>query len=147
MSEYIVLSTSYATTAYPGIVRLSVSPTSATIPIALGDNDPRVEKEAHWTFSWGDATPDTVYTFRSSNIINKIILSINTEFNGTGAWIKVGDDSYNDSLMTEIQNIPSERGIYETNPIKRYSTGDNIVLTLNPGTGATSGSGELLILF
>jgi len=40
MSEYIVLSTSYAATPYAGIVRLSSAPTSATIPIALGANDP-----------------------------------------------------------------------------------------------------------
>lgn len=99
------------------------------------------------SFSWGDSTPVIIYLFTSSKTIRTIQLSIDEIFNGIGASIKIGDNYDDGILMNNNQNIPFELGVYETNPMKSYSIGDKVILTITPGNGASSGSGLIKILF
>ena len=44
-------------------------------------------------------------------------------------------------LLAADQNVPVERGRYESNPGVRLSTPTELYLFLNPGLGASAGSG------
>ena len=99
------------------------------------------------TFAWGDATPDTIYTFKANETVRKVLLNIKVPFDGVGATIKVGDGVTSDSLMATSQNNPAVAGVYSTTPMKDYVTGNTLVFSITAGSGASQGSGELLICF
>jgi len=103
--------------------------------------------EVNHTFYYGDATPVIIWTYGMDTTVRYVTLSIDTAFDGTGAQIKVGDSAHDDILMSSGQNLPGEVGAYETTPMRAYTSGAHIVLTIVPGSGATQGSGELKILF
>jgi hypothetical protein len=103
--------------------------------------------EIVYTFSYGDATPQTLYAFTNNGIVNSVELRIATPFNGTSPSITIGDNSVSDSLMSAGQNLPKTAGTYQTNPLKQYSSGAYLLFTLVPGSGCSQGSGEIIINF
>jgi hypothetical protein len=60
-SNFLILGSSYAATAYPGIVALSVAPLSATVPVAVGTNDPRMSNISSVTLGDTFATNQAFY--------------------------------------------------------------------------------------
>lgn len=97
------------------------------------------------SFAYGDASPSRLFTLPAGKTVFTVIVVIQQRFNGTGATLKVGDAVDDDRLMATNQNDPTVIAEYETNPGYTYSTPTDLLLTINPGSGATNGSGYVLI--
>lgn len=101
--------------------------------------------EFEHSFSWGDASPHTVYTDLDGKTIREIVLTIDVPFNGTNASLRVSDSSR--TLMSTIQNSPYEASSYVVYPMQAYTVDDVVSLTITPGAGASQGSGRVLLVF
>lgn len=98
-------------------------------------------------FSYGDATPRTIYTAIKTQRIWQVILSIDVAFNGSLPSITLGDNGDLDRLMASNQNDPLTIGVYSTSPAYEYAEGSAILLSITPGGGASAGSGKIQLLF
>jgi len=95
-------------------------------------------------FAYGDASPAIVYT-ANNQIIAGVTIGILTPFNGTGSSLKVGDATISDRLMKTTENDPYTAAEYESSPLWVYNSSTQILLTITPGGGCTTGSGFVLI--
>jgi hypothetical protein len=98
-----------------------------------------------YAFAYGDATPAVIVTAPAGKIIYGVEVHIVEPFNGVGASIIVGDAGDPDRLMAAHENEPSLVGANETNPAYKYATDTPVRLTINPGAGASQGSGLLTL--
>jgi hypothetical protein len=111
-----------------------------------GGADPNAEEVHTFPFAFNTASPATVFNIPAGARILTIGLQIGTAFDDPSATIKIGDAGQDDRLMTVAQNVPSEIGEYESNPIYQYVSATNILLTISPGT-STQGSGVVIVEF
>lgn len=95
-------------------------------------------------FSWGDVSPELIYEITNDITITEVYLSIDVLFDGVGAYIKVGDDLVDDSLMESSENDVTTEAVYSTEPMKLYSVGRKIFISFFPGAGATQGKGSVI---
>jgi hypothetical protein len=95
---------------------------------------------------WGDPSPRVAATVPAGKMVLGVRLSVDVPFNGDGAQIMVGDLSQPDRLMAADQSDPTSACSYETSPTHRYGAATDILITINPGDGASAGTG-LLTLF
>jgi len=98
-------------------------------------------------FSFSDATPVNVFIAKANELIEEIQILILTAFDGAGASLEVGDATLNDRLVTINQNDPTIPATYIITPNYSYVSSTQVLLTIDPGTGATQGSGLLLIRY
>ena len=136
-----------STPANNGVYRLAALPyTSAGNweQTGTGSGSPSIAEIA---FSYGDATPRTIYTTTGTQRVWQVALSIDTPFNGTSPSLTIGDAGDADRLMAASQNNPKTSDVYSTNPAYEYTTGTAITLTIVPGAGASAGSGKIQLFF
>jgi hypothetical protein len=100
--------------------------------------------QAPLNFAYGDASPDVVFTPAVDCELTDLALQITTPFDGVGASLKVGTIADPALLMDTWQNDPGSACIYETSPHQALSAGTAVRLTINPGTGASQGAGQLI---
>lgn len=97
-------------------------------------------------FAFGDATPATVAMLGDTSEVVGISLQIEEAFDGAGASIALGTADAPESLLATWQSDPTDgAGVYETTPRVELPAGTAIVLTLNPGAGATRGRGQIVL--
>lgn len=94
-------------------------------------------------FAWGDATPATLLTVSAEKRIYRVRLLIEDIFNGGGASLSVGSADDPEDLVSTTENDPTSVGTYETYPDQRYLTDTLLRLTITPGAGASTGSGQV----
>jgi len=99
------------------------------------------------SFSFGDSSPVNVIVAASGQLIESVKILILTTFNGVGAALEVGDAGQSDRLLSQNQVNPSVAATYESNPNYTYGASTQIKLTITPGTGASQGSGLLIITY
>ena len=97
-------------------------------------------------FAWGDASPRQIVIAAAGKLIYGVQIHIATAFDGVGAALTVGDAGQADRLMSVYQSDPNTVGNYTAAPSYRYGTATPLLLTINPGAGASAGAG-LLTLF
>lgn len=97
-------------------------------------------------FAWGDASPRQIVIAAAGKLVYSVQIHISTPFNGVGASLTVGDAGQSDRLMSVYQSDPNTAGNYTAAPSHRYGTATPLLLTINPGAGASAGVG-LLTLF
>jgi hypothetical protein len=95
------------------------------------------------SFSWGDVSPELIYEVVTDITISEVYLSIDTRFDGVGAFLKIGDETISNSLMDTFENDVTTEVIYSTEPMKELITGQKVYITFNPGSGATQGNGRI----
>lgn len=98
-------------------------------------------------FSFGDATPDTIYTTDSAGTVVNVRLIVDTAFDGAGASISLGTTTDPDLLLDEAENDPSVASEYESTPDVVLTSGTAVRLSITPGAGATQGAGRILLTF
>lgn len=98
-------------------------------------------------FAFGDVSPVNVFQAEANQLIEEIQILILETFNGIGAFLKVGDAIQDDRLFTANQNYPSVSATYVVTPNYSYGSLTQILLTIDPGSGATQGSGLLLVKY
>lgn len=95
-------------------------------------------------FAFGDASPAPVFTAPAgcTNMLARLV--IDTPFNGVGASLKLGTSANPEALIAAAHNDPAQVAGYESAPDVALASGDEIVLTITPGTGATQGAGRII---
>ena len=93
------------------------------------------------SFSFNEPTPKVLKTLTAGRLISEINLSIRVPFDGSGASLAIGTASAPGELVASNENDPSRLLQFEFSPDVQYPAGTEIILTINPGTGATQGSG------
>lgn len=96
-------------------------------------------------FSFGDATPQEIFTLGSGAVIAEVNVWILQQFDGVGASINVGRTSHADELMDDSEIDPTFLSSYSTRPGIEYLAGNVVNLTIQPGAGATQGRGVLSV--
>jgi hypothetical protein len=102
---------------------------------------------ANLSFAFGDASPVNVIIAQAAQLIESVRILILTPFDGVGATLEVGDTGQSDRLLSQSQVNPAIAATYESNPNYTYGSTTQIKLTINSGTGATQGSGLLVITY
>lgn len=142
MSQVIVTLTPPPTVSVDsaGVTVVSVGtqgPVGATGP--SGSSAPPVN------FSFGDASPMVVSSGQPAQMILQITVNVVTAFNGLGASLSIGTlaspSLYVDSAQLDLA-VESE---FEINVGKSIAAATDIVATITPGAGATTGYGWILI--
>lgn len=95
-------------------------------------------------FAYGDATPQPIYTAPDAGTSLMLRVVIDTPFNGVGAALQIGTAASPDALMGTAGNDPATAATYEAAPDAILTTGEQILLTIVPGTGATQGAGRII---
>lgn len=96
-------------------------------------------------FAFGDASPDTLTTIPAGKHVYQVRLFIETPFDGTGAALSVGSVADPQELLATSENNPLAAGTYIVHPDKKYVSATSIKLTITPGSGASTGTGQLQI--
>ncbi|MBD1995297.1 hypothetical protein H6G00_01460 [Leptolyngbya sp. FACHB-541] len=96
-------------------------------------------------FSYGDASPKTIYVAGAGQTIVTANVIIQVPFNGLNCALELGDAEMSDRLMRSDQVVPEFPAEYETNPGYTYSQSTPILLSIYPGLGCSQGSGFVLI--
>lgn len=94
-------------------------------------------------FSYGDSSPKILDTV--SGLVSTVSLIILVPFNGVNPSLKIGDSIVKDRLMNVNQNLPSIVAEFQTNPCYLYGVNTQILLTIDPGSGATQGNGYIIL--
>lgn len=121
---------------------------AAVIAGAKGDMGARGEPGSAFVeanFSFGDASPTPIYFTLTPTFIATVRLIIQTPFNGAGALIALGTAALPELLMKVTDNAPTAALEFESNPNVDLATGQDVMLTIIPGTGATQGHGKILL--
>lgn len=94
-------------------------------------------------FSWGDATPALIHTYTGTIFAAAIVLQV--PFNGVGASLSLGDSGNNGRLISASEVDATAAATYGTSPAHTYASSTQIRLYITPGTGASQGSGFVLL--
>ena len=97
-------------------------------------------------FAFGDASPAVVLVLNpGTQEITGVALQVEQGFNGVGASIAFGIAGQPELLMAAAENDPATEGNYDTTPRVELAGGTQLVITINPGAGATVGRGQFVI--
>lgn len=96
-------------------------------------------------FSYGDASPAAMTTFAVTSEVMLASLQIEQAFDGAGASLTLGTAANPAEIFDTFEVLPGEVATFEFTPRVEYPAGTALVLTINPGAGATQGSGQLVI--
>lgn len=96
-------------------------------------------------FAFGDATPKAITTLPANTTVLTSQIIITEVFNGVGSSLQLGDNSVTNRFL----DIPSA-GLqdlfeFETNSTHTYTSETDVILTIAPGTGASTGKGLIII--
>jgi hypothetical protein len=95
-------------------------------------------------FAFGDASPLPILTVPNdcTDILARLV--IDTPFDGAGAQLKLGTSGNPEALLAAVHNDPTQAAGYEAAPDVSLSAGQQILLTITPGAGATQGAGRVI---
>ena len=96
-------------------------------------------------FAFGDASPAIVLTLSEDTEFVLVSLQIEEVFNGAGAAIQLGVVGQPGLLMDAWQNDPGAAEVFETSPRVELALGTQLLLTINPGAGASTGRGQFIL--
>jgi len=101
-------------------------------------------KPINTNFDYSTQSPYLLHTTKGNSRILKIIVDIDTAFNGSGWSFSIGDSNNNQSLFAPFEIDLSEIEKFEVNPGYLYTISTQIYLYLNAGN-ATTGSGFIYL--
>lgn len=96
-------------------------------------------------FAFGDATPSLIFTAPHDLVVTRVRLTITAPFDGSGAALTIGTAGDPDLVQDASQNDPSTAGGYGIAPDLLLSEGDQLFLSITPGSGASAGAGFVSI--
>jgi hypothetical protein len=96
-------------------------------------------------FAYNNVSPRTVHTLSANAVILSARLTITENFNGAGAYIKVGTAADNSLLMAETDSDLAREISFENDLFEPLPAGTQIIITTFPGAGGTSGEGFLIL--
>lgn len=96
-------------------------------------------------FAYGDATPVLLTTIAAGKRVFRAHLTIDQAFDGLGASLSVGPLASPGELLASGDNAPASVATYETTPGLSYGVSTGIYLFITPGSGASSGTGAVIL--
>lgn len=96
-------------------------------------------------FSFGDATPLVLFTAIAGKLIERITMFVESAFDGESPMLTIGDADNPTLLMDSSENDPTEEAAYQVTPNFFYESNTQVLLFINPGLGASQGSGLVVI--
>jgi hypothetical protein len=96
-------------------------------------------------FSFGDASPMSIYIPREPGVLTLVRLDIKTAFDGAGASLTVGTADDAEAFVSASEVDPAVVAGWEVVPDADVAAAEPILLHINPGTGPTTGAGRVLI--
>lgn len=97
-------------------------------------------------FGFGDATPALLDVAAAGKRIYSVALHIHAGFDGSGAALQIGTAGDPGALLAAEQNDPTQAGQYVAYPDAAYPSDTSIYLTITPGSGASHGSGQVVLI-
>lgn len=97
------------------------------------------------SFAFGDA-PTTLYTPAAASTVASVRVRVTQSFDGLGATLALGTPTDPDKFVTAADVDLAAPVEYELTPDAPVAAGEPIILTITPGTGATSGAGSVLLV-
>jgi len=96
-------------------------------------------------FEWNSITilPLTIAIFDKTVLMLEVCMV--TAFDGAGASLSIGDTANHSRLMTTGEVDPTLEATFSNNPGYRYSNSTQVNLYINPGSGASRGSGVVSV--
>ena len=111
--------------------------------VATGSTQVKSEVEL---ISHGDASPTTIFTPPASAHIQKVIVDVETVWDGTTPSMSVGIAGTVSQYMTTAQIDLTTIGIYEVEPMfEEDGTPDAIIVTFVAGAGHTTGTARVTV--
>ncbi|MDN5939261.1 MAG: hypothetical protein L0H83_11440 [Salinisphaera sp.] len=95
-------------------------------------------------FAFGDA-PTVLYTPAVASAVVRVRVRVTAAFNGLGATLTLGTAADPDAFVTSADLDLGGVMEYELTPDAAVAAGEGIVLTITAGTGATAGTGVVLL--
>ena len=114
-------------------------------PVQINNSGVTAKQESI-NFSYGDVTTQTIYQAIAGQRITRVEVAFDTAFN-VASTLSVGDSGDTQRLMDTGQNNPLIGGAWSSHPFHLYASNTNILLTLNAGSGATQGSGSVIVYY
>ncbi len=96
-------------------------------------------------FAFGDATPESVYIPSEAGVVVTARIAVDVAFNGTGAALSIGSIGSPGLYLPASDVNPAVVASYESVPDLPVGAGDDIMLYITPGSGASTGSGRVII--
>lgn len=96
-------------------------------------------------FAFNNISPRIVHTLPAAMIIISATLAVKTAFDGVGATLKVGTAQNPELLIAESDNLPSFAANFGVEMSESLDEGTQIIITTNPGAGASAGAGNLIL--
>jgi hypothetical protein len=96
-----------------------------------------------YNFAYGDATPTPITTINGRIVSIRVV--IDEVFNGLNPLIFVGDSFVSDRLIQANQIDPKTLLTYGNYQGFFYNVSTQILLTIFPGSGASTGKGTIII--
>jgi hypothetical protein len=97
------------------------------------------------SFSYGDASPAVALIVGQPSEILSVTLKIVSAFNGVGATLSLGTSADSGLIFSAAEVSPGTEAIFEFTPLLKCAAGTTLILSINPGAGATQGSGQVLM--
>lgn len=95
-------------------------------------------------FAFGDASPRLLHILGDSGLLVSVQLIISTPFDGEDSALRIRTQA-GDVLLDSDQVAPTFSATYESTPGAALSGGTAIYLEITPGSGATAGSGFVVL--
>ena len=95
-------------------------------------------------FAYGDASPSVVFTAPDDCTSVLARLVIDTPFDGASPSLKLGTTTDAEALLAASDNDPATAVTYDNGVSIPLSSGDTVLLTITPGSGATQGAGRII---
>lgn len=96
-------------------------------------------------FNYGDASPKFLMTIPQNKMVLMSSIIIKTALDGVGATLSIGSNSSPDDIMPSSDNAPGIISNWTNNPDTIYGSDTDVYLTINNGSGATAGSGLVIL--
>lgn len=110
-----------------------------------GSSSGFVNGSAHVEFEWNSVTTLPISVVTGDKVVIKASIIIMQAFNGTAPSLRIGDTGNLSRLVGVSDNNPSAVGEYSVSPQVSYNVDTQINLIINPGSGASQGSGLVVI--
>jgi hypothetical protein len=125
---------------------LTNNPTTKTIDITVDETKLSLSPQSI-PFAYNNVVTQTIYALVAPRRVTKVLIAIDTPFNGAPSTLQVGDAGNVARLMTSAQNMPAIGDSWLSYPNYLYSVDTNILLTIAAGLGCTQGSGVVTLYF
>lgn len=133
-------------------IKIQMSTPDTSLPTVLltqrGPTGPRGADGATLApipFEFNNASPRIVHILTADALVLSVALSITEVFDGDGASVQIGTANNSSLLMEETDSDVSQEIDFENDCFEQLTDGTEILITINPGAGATRGAGFLIL--